>query len=124
MDLWNGTTKVSLLTFHKKDKEEDQNFTILTKDFLNQRIQEKIKLTDQNFEELGLEFDNSIFRDKDFIEKIFSQEENYPDEYIVTDFYEEVRSILDGKTRYSNYWNKIWGAIIGFLVFGILWFLV
>ena len=95
---------------------------ILDNDFFNKRFQTKISLNEANYEELGSEFDDTIFGDKDFIKKIILQEENYPDEHVVTDFYEEVRSILDGKTRYSNYW--LLGLFFGFFLFAIVWMII
>lgn len=105
--------------WYDRDVKIDVDNPILTKDFLEKRIPWKIQLEAENYEELGIEYNEDIIDDKQYIREIIKSEKNYADDTLTWDFYEEVRSNL---VSYFKYTDSRWiGFCVGCFLMGLFW---
>ena len=83
--------------WYEKDRLLDDSQKILTPEFFDRRFELKSRLENQNYENLGLEYDNKIWNDRQYINEIIKKDLAYASESFLWDFYEEVRSNLDSR---------------------------
>ena len=80
------------------------------------------RLEAQNYDDIGIEYQNLICNDRQFVGQIIKENLAYADEKFLCDFYEEVRVNLDGTHRYSD--RRLSVGILGGIVFALVWMIV
>lgn len=104
--------------WYEKDRNLDLDNKIFTENFHIDRIEQKIKLETENYNNIGIEYDESISSDRQFILEIIKRNLSYANENVTWDFNEEARATLDSKFRNGDI--RWFGGLIGSIIFGLL----